>query len=97
MGADVDSTDKEGRTALHIAIIRMNGILIEDELDPQTAEQNDQIFQEFKTIVKELLFNGADRSLKTNEGQTALQIFEENSHLYTLAQQTNLNIILKDP
>jgi len=29
-------------------------------------------FEDYKKIIKELLFNGADRTVKTKKGQTAL-------------------------
>jgi len=34
-------------------------------------------FELFKEIIKELLFNGADRRLETNENATALDLLEE--------------------
>jgi hypothetical protein len=35
-------------------------------------EQQPQFFEDFKRIIKELLFNGAKRSIQTLEGLTAL-------------------------
>jgi len=40
-----------------------------------TAEESH--FEDYKKIIKELLFNGADRKLKTKKGQTALELFLE--------------------
>lgn len=57
LGVEVNAQDSSGHTALHIAVIRMS--------------QEPQCFEEFKRITKELLFNGADRMLKTAQGLTA--------------------------
>lgn len=59
LGADLDAQDREGRTALHIAVIRLCAGIEGDE------DEQQEYFLEYKTIIKELLFHGASRSLKT--------------------------------
>ena len=34
-------------------------------------------FEDYKEIIKELLFNGAERQLRTKEGKTALDLIKE--------------------
>lgn len=48
-GADVNAQDYLGQAPLHIAVMRIG--------------QDPESFDEYKKIIKELLFNGASRSL----------------------------------
>lgn len=48
---------------MHIAVIRI--------------EQEPEYFDDYKRIIKELLFNGASRDLKNQNGQTALDLIDD--------------------
>jgi hypothetical protein len=41
---------------------------------------------EYKIIIKELLFNGADRKALNLDGKTALMILEENKSVFSQAK-----------
>lgn len=56
MGADLNAQDFIGQTPLHIAIIRIG--------------QVEDSYQEYKKIIKELLFHGADRTIETKNGES---------------------------
>ena len=61
-GIDVDAQDVQGHTAIHICIIRL--------------VQDPEAFDDYKRVIKELLFRGASRDIKTKKGQTALEMLE---------------------
>lgn len=59
-GADLDAQDVQGHTTLHLCVVRL---LKEPEY-----------FDEYKRIIKSLLFAGAKRTIRTRRKQTALDI-----------------------
>ena len=54
----------------------------------------DEQYLEYKLIIKELLFNGASREVKTNEGATAADILEEHEEIIPPKYYNSLSFIL---
>jgi len=48
-------------------------------LDSRSDEEDESetIYSEYKLIIKELLFNGANRTIKNSDGETPLDILNE--------------------
>jgi hypothetical protein len=60
--ANPNAQNKDGQTPLHIAINKYITLTLEDA--SQNYEADPQEFEDMKRVVKELLFNGADRDIK---------------------------------
>eukprot|EP00347_Sterkiella_histriomuscorum_P003212 403365161 len=81
LGADPNSQIKEGLTSLHLAVTK-------------SIDEPDE-FDEYKRIIKELLFNGANRQLADIEGITPLMIAEERQEEIPDDNFKSLNILLE--
>ena len=69
--ADPNARNSDNQTPLHIAVQRY----IQQSLDTSaTEEQKESDFEDAKRVIKELLFNGADRTL---EGRFNLNLLDE--------------------
>jgi hypothetical protein len=51
---------------------------------------------EHKLIIKELLFHGAQRDIRSDDGKTAIEIIDGEKDLLTKEQYRSLRIILTD-
>ena len=67
LGADINSQDIRGQTPLHLAVMRI------------AAQPDDFII--YKKIIKELLYNGADSKLITDQGNTARDLLDDIDEL----------------
>ncbi len=54
------------------------------------VENNDQIYTDIKLIIKELLFSGADRHLRTNDDLTAFEIAQGHKDSFSDEQNRSL-------
>ena len=52
-------------------------------LDNELESIDEEIYLEYKLIIKELLFNGADRNIRTKEGLSALEIVNQHAEVFT--------------
>jgi hypothetical protein len=87
LGANLNLQDREGRTPLHIAVIRLCAGVEDDPVE---------CYYEYKIIIKELLFHGASRAITTKLNMTALDILLENEANFTQEQFKSLSFILTD-
>ena len=62
LDADVNAQDFIGQSPLHLAVNQLG--------------KNPDYYDEYKKIIKELCFKGADRTLKTREGLTPRELLE---------------------
>lgn len=82
LGANLDSQDCQGHTAIHICLIRLI--------------QEPELFEDYKRIIKTLLFSGARRDILTNKKETALDLLEHGKDVLSEAEYKSLRFILSD-
>ena len=76
--------------------------MLDNTADPQQSFDeedqmiNEEVFYEYKLIIKELLFNGADRRLKTDDGYRPIDIVRQHKTVFTAQQLKQIEIILKE-
>lgn len=83
-GADVDHQDKDGDTAVHLAV-SFNGL----KVDLEALDRRREI------LLEALLDHGADVEIKNYFGQTACDIAKENKDLYPNIYKTFLKHSIK--
>lgn len=81
-GAELDVQDCQGHTPIHICMIRMI--------------QDPDSFDEYKRIIKTLLFAGAKRDIKTKSGDTAMDLLVKHEHVFEEREFSSLRFILSD-
>ena len=59
-------------------------------------DEAETVFIEYKLIVKELLFNGANRNIKNAQGKTAFEIIYDYQDTLSPNQLRSLSFILQD-
>ena len=84
-GADINSSDVHGRTALHFAALNRSGRLSKPRLD---KDPNINVKGE---IAKLLLSRGANVNAKTKDGMTALQAAAHNGYANVVAALLKYN------
>jgi ankyrin repeat protein len=52
-------------------------------VDQDDEDESVTIYSEYKLIIKELLFNGASRTIKNSDGETPLEILNERKDGFT--------------
>lgn len=99
--ADVNAQDQNGRTPLIFAAMKLCQSVFEAKQDDSLFDDEEmdlvveETFLQFKAIMKELLFSGADRTLTADDGVTAWRTIENNEKLFTVAQYKSLQILLQ--
>ena len=62
LGADPNAKNLDNQTPLHIALQKYIQNAIDRPVDQLVDDEEDQDYQDVKCVIKELLFNGANRS-----------------------------------
>ena len=111
LGADVDARDKKGNTCLHLCINtlaekvnfpslseRANSMTnLSEEMNDDEERIYNEAFEKLKEIGKELLFSGAQRSARNNNGDMPLMLLLKHEHIFKPADFKKMMYVLSAP